>query len=187
MITPSRMAWPPENVMVRMETDPAHSTAWINTFCVPVGVSSWAEICLFRQSVAGPAVTTPFFFFRSWNNPLIDHVPRYSLWHQRLLSWLGVMSKLEPLMWEEIRPAAAQGTLSSSGLWSRGVILASSISIKCSFLIKRKVEKNEEKEGKAACWKITLTTVRQTKHQMCAMCIFILSEGKGKATTSHVQ
>lgn len=63
MITPSRTAWPPETVMVRMETDPSHSTAWINTLCVPVEVFSWAEICLFRQSVAGPAVSTLFFFF----------------------------------------------------------------------------------------------------------------------------
>lgn len=64
--------------------------------------------------------------------------------------FLGVMSKLELHTWGETHPAAAQGTLSSSGLQKRGVILASSISIKCSFQIKRG-EKKEEKEGMAAC------------------------------------
>lgn len=108
--------------------------------------------------------------------------PSCSLWHQRLLSWLGVMSKLEILTWEEIHPAAVQ-----SILWRRGVILASSISIKCSFPIKRKGVKNGEKGGMAACWNITFPTDRQTKRQMCTLCIFILTEEKSKATTSHVQ
>lgn len=108
--------------------------------------------------------------------------PSCSLWHQRLLSWLGVMSKLEILTWEEIHPAAVQ-----SILWRRGAILASSISIKCSFPIKRKGRKNGEKGGMAACWNITLPTDRQMKHQMCTLCIFILTEEKSKATASYVQ
>lgn len=50
---------------------------------------------------------------------------------------------------------------------------------------KKKVEK--EKEGMTACWKFTLPTDREMKRQMCSMCIFILTEGKSKATASHVQ
>jgi len=54
-------------------------------------------------------------------------------------------------MWGETHPTAAQGTLSSSGLEKkRGVIVASSISIKCSFQIKRKGGKKEEK-GRDGC------------------------------------
>lgn len=99
--------------------------------------------------------------------------PSCSLWHQRLLSWLGVMSKLEILTWEEIHPAAVQSTLRR-----RGVILASSISIKCSFPIERKEGKNGEKGVMSACWNITLPTDKQ--NAKCALCVF-LSPLKKKA------
>lgn len=52
---------------------------------------------------------------------------------------------------------------------------------------KKKRGGEEEKKGMAACWKITLPTDGEMKCQMCEMCIFILTEGKSKATASHVQ
>lgn len=53
-------------------------------------------------------------------------------------------------------------------------------------LLLNKKKRGKREEGTAACWKITLPTDGEMKCQMWVICIFILTEGKSKATASHV-
>lgn len=81
------------------------------------GMSLWTEIHLLRWSVAGPAGNTPLFYESKWfQEILVDHEPEILTLAPEAAQLLGVMSKLELPIWGETHPAAAQGTLSSSGL-----------------------------------------------------------------------
>lgn len=163
------------SMMVRMKPVPSLSTVWTNTRCVAVGMSLWTEIRLLRQLVAGPAESMPLFYesYR-FQEILVDLEPEMLTLAPEAAKFLGVMSKLELHTWGETHPAAVQGTLSSSGLWKIGVILASSISIKCSFQIKRKEGGKKKKKGWLPAEKLP-SPLMEKWNAKCAKCVFLSS------------
>lgn len=139
MITQETMAsWKCFSMMERMEADHSHSAFWISTLhhCWDVLLSR----DLLVQKAGRWSSTSLFHEFKWFQENLMDHEPKLLTVASEVAKLAAGHVKAGDITWEEIHPAAVQSTL-----WRRGAILASSISIKCSFPIKRKGEKKGRK------------------------------------------